>query len=153
MADSQRIVLAGAGDEQPNVPAGDVVFVLKAQPHDSFERNGNDLLVHAKITLSEALLGFSRILITHLDGRGIKVTSTPGKILQPDASIVIRGEGMPIFKHPDTKGDLYVLFEIEMPDSSWLRSIDRRVCILFPPRVLLKLSPLLTPALIRSTRL
>ncbi|KIK62542.1 hypothetical protein GYMLUDRAFT_42006 [Collybiopsis luxurians FD-317 M1] len=135
MADHQRIVLAGAGDEQPNVPAGDVVFVLKALPHDSFERNGNDLLVHVKVTLSEALLGFSRILLTHLDGRGIKVSSPPGKILQPDSSIVIRGEGMPVYKRPDTKGDLYVLFEIEMPTEDWLRSTDRKALEkLLPPK-------------------
>ena len=101
--------------------------MLKALPHNSFERNGNDLLVHVKVTLSEALLGFSRILLTHLDGRGIKVSSPPGKILKPDSSIVIRGEGMPVYKRPDTKGDLFVLFEIEMPTEDWLRSTDRKV--------------------------
>ncbi|KAJ4480078.1 hypothetical protein J3R30DRAFT_3468087 [Lentinula aciculospora] len=135
MADQQRIVLAGAGDEEPGVSAGDVVFILKALPHDSFERNANDLLVKVKITLSEALLGFSRIVLTHLDGRGIKVTSPAGKILQPDASIVIRGEGMPVYKRPDTKGDLYVLFDIEMPSEDWLRSVDRQTLAnLLPPK-------------------
>ncbi|KAJ3997169.1 hypothetical protein F5050DRAFT_1799225 [Lentinula boryana] len=135
MADQQRIVLAGAGDEEPGVSAGDVVFVLKVLPHDSFERNGNDLLVKVKITLSEALLGFSRILLTHLDGRGIKVTSPPGKIFQPDSTIVIRGEGMPIYKRPDTKGDLFVLFEIEMPSEDWLRSVDQQALAnLLPPK-------------------
>ncbi|KAJ3853966.1 hypothetical protein EV368DRAFT_63652 [Lentinula lateritia] len=137
MADQQRIVLAGAGDEEPGVSAGDVVFVLKVLPHNSFERNGNDLLVKVKITLSEALLGFSRILLTHLDGRGIKVTSPPGKILQPDASIVIRGEGMPTYKRPDSKGDLFVLFDIEMPTESWLRSLDHQALAkLLPPKKL-----------------
>jgi DnaJ family protein A protein 2 len=53
---------------QPNVPPGDVVFVLKAQPHAAFERSETDLLAKVKITLSEALMGFSRILLTHLDG-------------------------------------------------------------------------------------
>ncbi|GAW01982.1 hypothetical protein LENED_003606 [Lentinula edodes] len=135
MADQQRIVLAGAGDEEPGVSAGDVVFVLKVLPHNSFERNGNDLLVKVKITLSEALLGFSRILLTHLDGRGIKVTSPPGKILQPDASIVIRGEGMPTYKRPDSKGDLFVLFDIEMPTEGWLRSVDHQALAkLLPPK-------------------
>ncbi|KAJ3770814.1 DnaJ-domain-containing protein [Lentinula raphanica] len=135
MQDQQRIVLAGAGDEEPGVSAGDVVFVLKLLPHDSFERNGNDLLVKIKITLSEALLGFSRILLTHLDGRGIKVTSPPGKILQPNSTIVLRGEGMPIYKRPDTKGDLFVLFEIEMPSEDWLRSVDHQVLEnILPPK-------------------
>ncbi|KAF9046879.1 DnaJ-domain-containing protein [Hymenopellis radicata] len=135
MTNRQRIVLAGAGDQEPGLPAGDVVFVLKAEPHSSFERSGNDLLTTIKITLSEALFGFSRILVTHLDGRGIKVTSPPGKILKPDDSIVLRREGMPIHKTPDQKGDLYVVFEIEMPDSQWLKTVDpKAVEALLPPK-------------------
>jgi DnaJ-class molecular chaperone len=112
---------------QPDVPAGDVVFVLHAKHHDSFERSGNDLLTHVKITLSEALLGFSRILITHLDGRGIKVTSPPCKVLKPGSVIVLRNEGMPMYKHPDQKGDLYVILDIEMPEPEWLEEVDRKV--------------------------
>lgn len=104
-----------------------MVFVLKLSPHESFERSGNDLLTNVSITISEALLGFSRILITHLDGRGVKVTSPPGKIISPGESIVLRGEGMPTYKNPDQRGNLYVIIHIDMPDESWLRSIDRKV--------------------------
>ena len=114
---------------QPGVPTGDVVFLLKAIPHESFERSGNDLLTHITITLSEALLGFSRVIITHLDGRGIKLTTPPGKIIKPQDSIVLRGEGMPLYRRPDEKGDLYVLLDIERPDQDWLRSIDRNVSL------------------------
>jgi DnaJ homolog subfamily A member 2 len=109
------------------MPVGDVIFVLRASPHESFERSGNDLLTNISITLSEALLGFSRILITHLDGRGVKVTSPPGKIISPGESIVLRGEGMPVHKNPDQKGNLYVVIHIDMPDEYWLKSINRRV--------------------------
>ncbi|KAK1222851.1 hypothetical protein PQX77_014273 [Marasmius sp. AFHP31] len=135
MADRQRIVLAGAGDEEPGVPTGDVVFVLKAAPHETFERSGNDLLTHVKITLSEALLGFSRILITHLDGRGVKVTSPPNKVWGSSSTIRIKGEGMPVYKHPEQKGDLFVILEVEMPTTEWLQTIDRRALeALLPPR-------------------
>ncbi|KII89757.1 hypothetical protein PLICRDRAFT_39921 [Plicaturopsis crispa FD-325 SS-3] len=135
MSDRQRIVLAGEGDQEPGVPPGDVVFALKAEAHESFERSGNDLLTHVDITLSEALLGFSRILITHLDGRGIHVASPPGKIMKAGDSIVLRGEGMPIYKRPDEKGDLYIVFDIEMPDEQWLQSIDRKALeSLLPPK-------------------
>ena len=109
------------------MPVGDVIFVLSASPHDSFERSGNDLLTNVSITLSEALLGFSRILITHLDGRGVKVTSPPGKIINPGESIVLRGEGMPVHKNPDQKGNLYVVIHIDMPDENWLKNINRTV--------------------------
>ena len=147
MTDRQRIVLAGAGDQevrlficilsavmlichfQPGVPAGDVVFVLQLQKHPSFERSGNDLLTNVTITLSEALFGFSRILVTHLDGRGVHVTSPPGKIIKPNDSIVLRGEGMPIHKQPDRKGDLFVIMAVEMPDEQWLRTVNQKVHI------------------------
>lgn len=112
---------------QPNIPAGDVVFVLKTKKHDAFERSGNDLLTTVHITLSEALLGFSRILITHLDGRGIQVTSPRGKIIKPGDSIVLRDEGMPIHKSPDQKGNLYIMLEIDMPDEEWIQHVDRTV--------------------------
>jgi DnaJ-class molecular chaperone len=114
---------------QPGVPTGDVVFLLQAIPHESFERSGNDLLTHITITLSEALLGFSRVIITHLDGRGIKLSTPPGKIIKPQDSLVLRGEGMPLYRRPDEKGDLYVLIDIEMPDQDWLSSIDRNVSL------------------------
>ena len=112
---------------KPNIPPGDVIFRLKTLQHDSFERSGSDLLANVKITLSEALLGFSRILITHLDGRGVSISSPPGKIITPGHTIKLRGEGMPTFKSPDRKGDLYIVLAIEMPDTEWVRSVDQAV--------------------------
>ncbi|KAG6373423.1 hypothetical protein JVT61DRAFT_6572 [Boletus reticuloceps] len=135
MPDGHRIVLAGAGDQQPNIPPGDVIFRLKASQHNSFERSGCDLLANVKITLSEALLGFSRILITQLDGRGVSVSSPPGKIITPGQTIKLRGEGMPTFKNPDQRGDLYLVLDIEMPNTEWLRRVDRAALEkLLPPK-------------------
>jgi DnaJ homolog subfamily A member 2 len=117
---------------QPGFPPGDVVFVLKQTHHETFERAGNDLLTKVRITLAEALLGFSRVLVTHLDARGIQVTSPPGKIVKPGEAIVVRGEGMPIYKDPGQKrGDLYVVLDVEMPSEEWLASVDRQVSRLF----------------------
>lgn len=66
-------------------------------------------------------------MITHLDGRGVQVTSPPGKIIKHADTIVLRGEGMPIHKQPNEKGDLYLTFTIEMPDDEWLKTVDRKV--------------------------
>lgn len=85
------------------------------------------MLTKVTITLSEALLGFSRIILTHLDGRGIKMTSPPGKIVKFLDTVVIRGEGMPIYRRSDEKGDLYVVFEIEMPNEEWRTSVNVQV--------------------------
>ena len=105
--------------------------MLKARHHESFERSGNDLLAKVQITLSEALLGFSRILLTHLDGRGIEVTSPLGKIIRPKDTIVLRGEGMPQYRNQDLRGDLYVIFDVEFPDSNWASSVDKEVRSVF----------------------
>ncbi|KAM5538475.1 hypothetical protein V8D89_007808, partial [Ganoderma adspersum] len=135
MADRQRIVLAGAGDEEPGVPPGDVIFTLKTKSHESFERSGSNLLTTVHITLSEALLGFSRILVTHLDGRGVHVTSPPGKIIKSGDSIILRGEGMPQYKTPDHRGNLYVILEIDMPGENWLKTVDvQALAALLPPK-------------------
>jgi DnaJ family protein A protein 2 len=110
----------------PEHPPGDVIFKLKCQSHQSFERSSQNLMTTVHLTLSEALLGFSRVVVTHLDGRGIKVTSPKGKIIKPGDSIVLRGKGMPIQGSPN-KGDLYVLFEVEMPTESWLSTVNHKV--------------------------
>lgn len=72
-------------------------------------------------------MGFARVLVTHLDGRGIKVSSPLGKIIKPDQTIVLRGEGMPVYKHPDEMGDLYVVLSFEMPDDTWFSAVNRQV--------------------------
>ncbi|KIM33511.1 hypothetical protein M408DRAFT_326207 [Serendipita vermifera MAFF 305830] len=137
MPDEYHIVLHGEGDQEPEMTPGDVIFVLKCKEHDAFERAGADLLAHVRITLSEALLGFSRVVLTHLDGRGIRFDSRAQeggkKIYKSGDTVVIRGEGMPIWKKdaprrasgaPVEKGDLFILFEVEMPDEGWLDTVD-----------------------------
>ncbi|KAI0032533.1 DnaJ-domain-containing protein [Vararia minispora EC-137] len=148
MSHGQRIVLAGAGDQEPGLPPGDVIFLLKMQPHETFERSGNDLLTTVQITLSEALLGFDRILITHLDGRGIKVASPPNKVIKPQQTIILRGEGMPTYKTPDVKGDLYIILEIEMPSDHFMRSINiTALQALLPPK---RIDPVPEPVIVDS---
>lgn len=66
------------------------------------------------LTISEALTGFSRVVLTHLDGRGISLTVPPGKVVNHGQSFRIKGEGMPkeSGNSPD-KGDLWIRCEIE----------------------------------------
>lgn len=133
MANGASIPLPGEGDQEPGIPPGDVVFVIETKRHESFERSGADLLAHVSITLSEALLGFSRVILTHLDGRGINFSSPKGKIYKTGDTIALRGEGMPVHKKV-AKGDLYVLFEVEMPTEEWVRAVDMKALRgLLPP--------------------
>lgn len=116
----ENIVLEGEADQYPDQTPGDIVFSLVEEPHDIFTRVGNDFSAAMKITLGEALSGFSRTVIKHLDGRGIHIERPRGKILRPGDCLRVEGEGMPV-KRGEDKGDLYLLIDIEFPDDGWLK--------------------------------
>ncbi|KAA8914773.1 hypothetical protein TRICI_002849 [Trichomonascus ciferrii] len=117
--DGHTIVLSGMADEAPGKQTGDLVFRVHVKPHAVFERKYNDLYVRVSLTLSEALCGFSRVVCEHLDGRGVQVSTPPGKVLRPHDYLRVRDEGMPVLKGGDSRGDLYVLLDIEFPDDGW----------------------------------
>jgi DnaJ family protein A protein 2 len=129
-ATGDRIVLSGEGDQPANseVP-GDLVFDIKETPHLVFNRKGADLSVEVHISLKEALTGLDRVVVRHLDGRGIKI-STVGegrpagsKVLRPGHVLKVKGEGMPM-KKVDARGDLYVVVRIDFPEDGWLGTLD-----------------------------
>ena len=119
--EGDKVVLEGEADQLPNVPeAGDIIFHIIEQPHEHFQRAGPDLSTKLEITLAEALTGFKRVVLTHLDGRGIELKhpQVPGEILRPNQFLKIPGEGMP-HKKSDAKGDLYLIVDIKFPEDGW----------------------------------
>lgn len=116
----EKIVLAGEADQQPDQEPGDLVFNLVEVPHGNFERAGADLSADLEITLAEALTGFNRVVLIHLDGRGIHLNIPQGQILRPEQALKVPGEGMPIKRSTD-RGDLYFQVKIEFPKDSWVR--------------------------------
>jgi DnaJ family protein A protein 2 len=116
--EGERIVLEGEADQVPDQTPGDIVFTLVEDDHEIFQRAGDDLSAELNITLAEALTGFSRVALKHLDGRGINLTHPAGKVLRPGQILKVAGEGMPL-KKSDLKGDLYLVVKIEFPDDGW----------------------------------
>lgn len=118
----ERIVLQGEADQLPDQEPGDIIFTLDETEHETFERAGADLRAILKISLAEALTGLHRVVLTHLDGRGIKlnVQQPNGKVLRPGQVLKVPGEGMPM-KRSDAKGDLYLQVDIEFPEDGWLK--------------------------------
>ena len=118
-----RITLAGEADQLPDQEPGDIIFTLTETSHDVFERAGADLRAELKISLVEALTGFNRVILTHLDGRGIQlnIQQPNGKVLRPGQVLKVSGEGMPM-KRSDAKGDLYLVIEIDFPEDGWLKN-------------------------------
>jgi DnaJ family protein A protein 2 len=112
--DGHKFVFTGLADEQPNKVTGDVVFVVQMAQHDHFQRRGADLIVKHTLTLTESLCGF-RFAIKHVDGTDL-VLETSALTKQGDARMV-NGAGMPRRDNPALKGDLYVIFSVEYPES------------------------------------
>lgn len=112
MRQGQKIKFSGMGDEAPDTQPGDISFVIVEAPHPVFRRDGDDLHTKLKVTLLEALTGFSKE-IEHLDGH--KVVVERSDVTIPGQVIIISQEGMPLPEYGSEKGDLFVTIEIEFP--------------------------------------
>lgn len=117
------IILAGEADQVPDQEPGDIIFELVETPHPVFHRAGNDLTADIHISLSEALTGFNRVVVTHLDGRGISISvkQPQGRILRPDQVLKVSGEGMPV-KRSESRGDLFLVVKIDFPEDGWIQN-------------------------------
>ncbi|KAI8912916.1 hypothetical protein DFJ77DRAFT_440978 [Powellomyces hirtus] len=118
MQDGQKITFTGEGDQAPGIVPGDVIIVIEEKEHPRFKRKGDDLYYEAKIDLLTALAG-GQFSITHLDDRVLLVNILPGEVVKPGDVKAISGEGMPGYKRPFEKGNLYVKFDIAFPPSNW----------------------------------
>merc|ERR1712118_235994 len=95
MRNNQKITMRGKGDMIPGQLPGDVIFVIKQQPHKTFKRRGNDLLMEKEVSLVEALCGFAW-LMNHLDGREVLIKTEAGEVLKSQDLKAVNDFGMPI---------------------------------------------------------
>lgn len=97
-------------------------------------RNGIDLVMEKKLTLVEALLGY-RFSFKHLDGRILVVRAPVDHVVAPDEIMIVEGEGMPMYRNPTHRGDLYIKFSIVMPRAEDLkdRAVREALGKLLPP--------------------
>ncbi|PWA65286.1 hypothetical protein CTI12_AA336110 [Artemisia annua] len=107
-----KITFPEKGNEQPNVTPADLVFVIDEKPHSTFTRDGNDLVVTKRITLAEALTGYT-VNLTTLDGRNLTIPIN--NVIHPEYEEVVPREGMPISKDPTKKGNLRIKFNVKFP--------------------------------------
>ncbi|KAI9752535.1 MAG: hypothetical protein M1815_000444 [Lichina confinis] len=132
---AEKIVAAGEADQAPDQEPGDIVFTVNEAEHDVFTRAGADLQATLEISLGEALCGLDRVVLKHLDGRGIHIQQPRGRILRPDEILKIPGEGMPL-KKSDARGNLYLLIKVTFPENSWAQDearMDQLGTLLPPP--------------------
>lgn len=123
MRDGQKIMFQGEGDHEPGMEPGDVVLVVQCKDHEVFTRKGDDLFVQKKISLEDALCGYTCVL-EHLDGRKLAIKTSPGEVLEPECIRGVMGEGMPIPNKMEN-GNLYILFDVKMPSNHFLEDEDQ----------------------------
>mmetsp|Transcript_4733 Transcript_4733/g.11821 ORF Transcript_4733/g.11821 Transcript_4733/m.11821 type:complete len:282 (-) Transcript_4733:89-934(-) len=107
-----RVTFPEKGDEAPGQTPADVVFIIAEKPHAYLSREGNNLIYKHRLTLADALCGAS-LQLKHLDGRTLRIPLV--KPVSPGYTHIVRGEGMPISKHPGQKGDLHIKFDVLFP--------------------------------------
>ncbi|KAG5407231.1 hypothetical protein IGI04_013350 [Brassica rapa subsp. trilocularis] len=107
-----KITFPEKGNEHPGVIPADLVFIIDEKPHPVFTRDGNDLIVTQKISLAEALTGYT-VNLTTLDGRTLTIPVT--NVIHPEYEEVVPKEGMPLQKDQTKKGNLRIKFNIKFP--------------------------------------
>jgi molecular chaperone DnaJ len=106
-----RLRLRGEGEGgYRSGPPGDLYVQVHVEPHEHFERDGDDL--HRKITISfvQAILGDHVEAPTLEGGKSVKIK--PGT--QPGSVIRFPGEGVPHLRGYG-RGDLFFEVEVEIP--------------------------------------
>ena len=105
------IPLRGEGHAGPsNGPQGDLFVVIEEKKHSKFERHGADIVYHANISYSTAVLG-GRIEVPTLNGKvslTIPSGTESGKIFR------LKGQGLPRLNYAG-KGDEYIEVKIWTP--------------------------------------
>lgn len=119
MKDGQKIIMTGEGEQEPGVPAGDLIFVLDEQEHPVFTRKGSNLIMRMELELVEGLCGFQKSIKT-LDNRHLLLTVLPGEVIKQGDFKCVPGEGMPHYKNPFEKGNLIIQFVIHFPENNFI---------------------------------
>ncbi len=92
-------------------PPGDLYVVITVKPHETFEREGSDLLIEWPLSFVQAALG-TTVTVPSLDGEE-SLEIKPGT--QPGAVYTIRGKGIKHVKG-SARGDLKVIVSVVIPE-------------------------------------
>lgn len=129
MREGETITFPRMAEERPGMLPGSVVLTLQVEKHPKFVRKGNDLHLDVKVSLREALLGWSRT-VRHIDGHSVELsTDSVTRHLQ---TIVVKGEGMPLRDDPSTFGDLRAKVHVQFPPGSLSKEQREGIERLFP---------------------
>ncbi len=113
IADGQKLKLKEKGSASATGgPRGDLLLKINITMPDEYERKGSNLYYAHPVDLYTAVLG-GETTVNTLGGKA-KLTIPPGT--SGGKLFKLKGLGMPAFKNPSQKGDLYVRTQIQVPE-------------------------------------
>jgi len=122
--DNDQKVFEDMGDQLLNSVPGDVIFVLKEEPHKKFKRIGNNLIYYHSIMLCNSIIG-STVSFEHVNEQpGTQINYRMNTIIKDNSYTIIKGKGMPIKNSNGKSGDLYVVYNIKYPTKT-LSAIEK----------------------------
>jgi curved DNA-binding protein CbpA len=106
------IILSNHGNESSDGTRGDVKITFIIEEHETFKRNGLDILMEKKISLKEALCGFI-FDIEHINGKKFSFNSSSGNIIRDGLIKTIPRLGL---QRGNECGNLNVVFKVTYPE-------------------------------------
>ena len=111
--EGQQLRVSGFGEAgMHGAAAGDLIVTCRIQPHDFFERDGDNLHARANASFIQAILGAEIEIDGIFENEKVKVRIPEG--CQNEQIVRVKGMGMPRFG-ADTRGDLYVHVTVLIP--------------------------------------
>jgi DnaJ family protein A protein 2 len=119
--DGEIIVLRDKGNIINENQKGDVKVFIKISNDTNFKRSGLDLILEKKITLKEALCGFS-FEIKYINGKSYTLNNNKGNIIPPEYKKIYPNMGLTRDNH---KGNMIIHFHVEFPETLTPEQIEK----------------------------
>lgn len=112
--DGQQLRMGGFGEAGiQGAQAGDLIVTCRVQPHEFFERDGDDLHGRANISFIQAILGAEIEIDGIMPDEKVQVRIPAG--CQNEQVVRVKGFGMPRLKS-DIRGSMYVHVNVVIPE-------------------------------------
>ena len=111
--EGQQLRVSGFGEAgMHGAASGDLIVTCRIQPHEFFERDGDNLHARANISFVQAILGAEIEIDGIFENEKVKVRIPDG--CQNDQIVRVKGMGMPRFGS-DARGDMFVHVNVLIP--------------------------------------
>ena len=112
--DGQQLRVGGFGEAGiQGAQAGDLIVTCRVQPHEFFERDGDDLHGRANVSFIQAILGAEIEIDGIMPDEKVQVRIPAG--CQNEQVVRVKGFGMPRLKS-DIRGSMYVHVNVVIPE-------------------------------------